>query len=155
MWQYVAIAAGTAIGAKILSKSDKNHHDVVEDTYDAIEPQLPPDASIYADHLSHRDEVESPHGVVDGLTHVPDVVVKSGISNSLLIEVETADSLAENGHDAKSQLEDFSKSGYRRVLVVQQGKSDVEAVRAFLDEIEDDLDGKMHVANPETVPKLL
>lgn len=155
MWQYVALAAGTAIGAKILSNSEKDHDEVVADTYDALEPELPPDASIYADHLDNRDDIDTPHGVVDGLTHVPDVVVKSGVSNSLLIEVETADSLADNGADAKSQLDDFSKPGYRRVLVFQKGKSDVEAVRAFLDEIEDELDGQMHVAHPETVPNLL
>lgn len=145
----IALGAGAVI-AYLLHDDDPDHHDVVEATYDALNEAAPADATVYADHVDHAP---NPHTAVDGLEKIPDVVVKSGIGNSMLIEVETADSLENSPAEAKEQLIDFSKRGYRRILVVPKQHED--AAREFADKIEDDLPGEYYLAAPGTVANLL
>lgn len=150
MWPAIAAVGGAIAVAKILS-SDADHDDVVSDTVGALEAEAPSDASIYADGV---DGVPSPHGEVDGIVeHVPDVVVKSGVANNLIVEVETADSLEERDGDARSQLREFSTRGYRRVLVVPDG--DGEQMAAFMEDVNERIDGTIHTATPEDVAELL
>lgn len=155
VWQLVVAGVSVFVGLKYLSESEKSHDEVVEETYNRLSEATPNDATVYADHLTHRSDVPNPDGKVDGVSKVPDVVVKSTQSNSLIVEVETADSLAERPAKAKAQLQDFSTAGYRRVLAVPEGKSDVEAVREFLGAIEDDLNGKIYLATPDDVTEFL
>lgn len=152
--QYLLPAGVAALALKeMLSSTDADHDTVVENTYDALEGQLPADANIYADHLSHRSEIDNPRGEVEDLTHVPDVVVKAGSVNSLLIEVETGKSLAEKGADAKEQLDDFRKSGYRCVLVVPEDAATLEGNDTHVEGF-DQLEG-VYVRTPSTVADLL
>lgn len=141
-------------GAVLLNRSEKDHDDVVEDTFDELAAAVPRDANVYADHLSHRGDVLNSQGEVNGLTHIPDIVVKAGSVNSLLVEVETADSLKNEPHKAREQLTDFSKSGYRRVLVISE-KVDDDVVQNFVDETRNQIGGEIYVATPSTVTNLL
>jgi len=116
VWQYVI--GGALVGAAVLLDSDEDHHDVVQQTVNNLEPELPEHASLYADHLG--DGYPNPRGAFTGIDnapedHIPDVVVTSGIKNNLIIEVETGDSIEESSSAAKSQIDDFSIPGYRRV----------------------------------------
>lgn len=79
VWQYIAGAA--LIGAAALISTDEDHDDVVQNTVNNLESQLPEDATLYADHLDgdHPD----PRGAFTDLDnapedHIPDVVVTSG-----------------------------------------------------------------------------
>lgn len=147
-----AVVAGGLIGAAILWQSSPMDHDeTVQATYDELNAVVPADATVYADHI---DGAPNPHGEVKGLTHVPDVVVKAGSANSLIIEVETADSLENSRSEARSQLKDFSTPGYRRMLVVPPSEEDKEAVTSFLEEF-DTLSGELYLAAPETAPDYL
>lgn len=150
----IAIGALGLLGLKLLSGSDPEHHDVVEETYESLEGATPNSATVYADHLPDRD-VPHPRNAVDGLTHIPDVVVKSGITNSLLVEVETATSLADSPTEAKRQLADFSKQGYRRLLVVPEGQENDDAVQKFVADIEGSIDGDIHLTAPSSVATYL
>jgi len=49
VWQYVI--GGALVGAAVLLDSDEDHHDVVQQTVNNLEPELPEHASLYADHL--------------------------------------------------------------------------------------------------------
>lgn len=85
VWQVVAVAGGVLFAAsELLGESEQDHNEVVEETYEELRAEVPRDATVYADHLSHRD-IPNPEGEVDGLTHVPDLVVKSGVASNLII----------------------------------------------------------------------
>lgn len=127
-----AVVASGLIGAAILWPSSAiDHGETVEATYDELVSAVPEDATVYVDH---HDGAPNPNGEVSALTHVPDLVVKAGSANSLIIEVETTDSLENSRSDARSQLEDFSTPGYRRMLVVPPSEEDTEVVEEFLDD---------------------
>lgn len=148
VWQYAAVVAVGYGALKLLGSSEVDHDDVVEESYTKLAQAAPHDATIYADHI---DTGPNPRGEIDGLSRIPDLVVKSGIANSLIVEVETAESLIEEAADARAQLVDFSTSGYRRVLVVPDDETAVEAAR----ELVADIEGTVHLANPGTVEELL
>jgi hypothetical protein len=145
-----AVVAGLALGAILSDSSPMDHHDTVEATYDELTDKTPSDASVYADHMG---AAPSPHGEIDGLSHVPDVVVKSGVAQNLFIEVETANSLADNASEARSQLRDFSTRGYRRLLVVPPSEEDTEAAKKFLGGA--DFDGQVYLAVPTGASEFL
>ncbi|ELK56219.1 MULTISPECIES: hypothetical protein [Haloferax] len=155
VWQIAVAAGGIALASKVLGESSADHHDVVEQTYDALVDEVPETATVYADHLSHRDKIPNPEGEIDGLTRIPDVVVKSGYANSLIIEVETADSLQNEPSEALEQIQDFSVSGYRRVLVVPNGKSDAEELEGFIEQYDEQISGKYYVSTPGDVAEFL
>lgn len=156
VWPYL-IAGAAGLGL-LLKSTDKDHHDVVEDVVDELEDEVPRDATIYADHVD-RDDLPNPRGaftnIDDEPDHVPDVVVKSGLRNSLIIEVETGDAIDQNGSEAKEQIDDFSISGYRRVLVVPEADFDAVHVEEFTDDLDVDLGGDVYVATPSGVTDLL
>jgi len=143
------LGGATAVGL-LLHDSDPDHDDVVETTYEQLKGASPENAKVFADHV---DDAPNPRGEVDGLDHVPDVVVKSRVANSLLVEVETEDALENSPTEAKQQLQDFSKSGYRRVLVVPQAHS--ESAEEFAEKVEDDLPGEYYLSTPKKVTQLL
>lgn len=151
VWQGVVALGILAVGAKLLGSSELDHDDTVQETYDALTGAVPTDATIYADHIA---DGPNPRSALDGLEHVPDIVVKAGSVNSLIIEVETADSLEHVRAKARKQVKEFRRRGYRRVLVVPPGKEDVEAVQEFIDEFEK-LDGQLHLCTPDSVVDLL
>lgn len=151
-WQAVAAVGALAWGAKkLLGSSDLDHDETVQATYDALVDAVPADATVYADHIT---DGPNPRSAVPGLSHVPDVVVKAGSVNNLIVEVETADSLEQARATARQQVAAFSKRGYRRILVVPPGKEDVDAVREFLEEFAD-LDGQLYLSDPDSVTQFL
>ena len=156
VWQYVI--GGALVGAAILLDSDEDHHDVVQQTVNNLEPELPEHASLYADHLGN--DYPNPRGAFTGIDnapedHIPDVVVTSGIKNNLIIEVETGDSIKESSSAAKSQIDDFSIPGYRRALVVPGADFDAVHVDEFEEHLDEEIDGEFYVATPEGVVDLL
>lgn len=147
-WPAAAVVGGLIGAALLWPSSSMDHDETVQATVDELEAVAPADATVYADHI---DGVPNPRGEVDGLTHVPDVVVKAGSTNSLIIEIETVDSLREAQAEARSQVRDFRKQGYRRVLVVPSGQADDETVTSFVE----DSEGVLNVATPKTIADLL
>lgn len=148
----VVVVGGAALYSIFKESEPRDHDDVVADVYERLDGTAPSNAKVFADHVDHAP---NPHGEVGGVDkHVPDVVVKSGLANSLIIEVETADSLERDAAEARSQLREFSTPGYRRVVVVEAATSDEDSVREFVDSL-DDLDGEVYFAKPETVSELL
>lgn len=156
VWQYIGAAA--LLGAAVLLDTDKDHDEVVQETVDNLEPELPKNATLYADHLD--GDYPNPRGAFNDLSnapeqHIPDVVVTSGEKHSLIVEVETGDSIKNNDSEAKSQIEDFSIPGYRRVLVVPDADFDAVHVDEFEEQLDTELDGEYYVATPEGVTDLL
>ncbi|TKX87627.1 hypothetical protein EXE43_02190 [Halorubrum sp. SS5] len=150
--------AAALVGAAIVLDTDEDHDDVVQSTVDNLEPELPEHASLYADHLD--GDYPNPRGAFADIDnapedHIPDVVVTSGIRNNLIIEVETGDAIDGNSAEAKSQIEDFSIPGYRRVLVVPE--ADFDAVRGdkFEQQVGKEIDGECYFATPDGVVDLL
>lgn len=146
---WTLLLGGAAVGL-LLHESDPDHDDVVETTYEQLKKASRANAKVFVDHV---DGAPNPRGEVDGLDHVPDVVVRSGAANSLLVEVETGASLKNSPTEAKRQLQDFSKSGYRRVLVVP--KADSDTAEEFAGKVEDDLPGRYYLSTPKQVTELL
>lgn len=155
VWPYIIGAAGIGY---LLSRSDKDHDDVVEETLEQLEDAAADDATIFADHVD-RDDIPNTRGAFTHLDdepdHHPDVVVKSGIDNSLIVEVETGDALENNGGEAKDQIDDFSISGYRRVLVVPGADFDSKHVKEFSEDLDEQLSGNVYLATPSGVTDLL
>lgn len=149
VWQAV-IAAGIAYG--VLKSGTLDHDETVQSTYDTLQGEVSSDTTIYADHI---DDGENPRGEVDGLSKVPDIVVKSGSENNLIVEVETADSLADRRSEARKQLRDFSKRSYRRVLVMPPSQEDHDAVKQFVQTEFEELDGELYAATPEGINEYL
>jgi hypothetical protein len=153
------LGAATALaGVAIILDTDEDHDDVVQKTADNLEPKLPEYASLYADHLD--GDYPNPRGAFNDVQnapedHIPDVVVTSGLKNNLIIEVETGDAIDGNSAEAKSQIEDFSIPGYRRVLVVPDADFDAVHVDEFEQQLGEEIDGECYFATPEGVTDLL
>ena len=146
------------VGAAVLLDSDEDHHDVVQQTVDNLEPEMTEHGSLYADHLD--GDYPNPRGAFTDTEngpeeHIPDVVVKSGVKNNLIIEVETGDSIEDNSSAAKSQIEDFSVPSYRRVLVIPDADFNAVHVDEFEEHLDEEIDGEFYVATPEGVVDLL
>ncbi|WP_135306302.1 hypothetical protein [Haloarcula amylovorans] len=144
--------AGTVAAAYVLnrlSKSDRDHDDVLEETYHAVEAAVSTNASIYVDHID-VDAEGNTRSATPGNDHVPDLVVKSFADNNIVVEVETGDSL---DGDALDQLEDFAKPGYTRVLVVPDSAVD-DGVH-LIEEFTDGSTENIVVCGPSDVAKLL
>lgn len=146
-WQYAVAAGLGALGVKALL-SELSHDETVQATYDRLERAATRDATVYADHI---DDGPNPRGELDSVDHIPDIIVKAGSANNLIVEVETVDALREARVEARSQMRAFRKQGYRRVLVVPSGQADDEAVTSFIE----DSEGVLNVATPKTIADLL
>jgi len=115
--------AGTVAAVAVLdrlSSTEKDHDDVLEDTYQAVESAAASRSSIYVDHIN-VDADGNPRSALPGEDHILDLVLTGFADNNLVVEVETADTLDQTALD---QLADFSTKGYRRVLVVPDGAVD-------------------------------
>lgn len=113
---------------------------------------------MYANYLG--GDYPNPRGAFNNLEsapeeQIPDVVVTSGQKNNLIIEVKTGNSIEKNGSEAKSQIDDFSTPSYRRVLVVPGVDFDAVHVDEFEEQIDEDIDGNVHVATLSGVIRLL
>ncbi|WP_338756525.1 hypothetical protein V9T20_12940 (plasmid) [Halobacterium salinarum] len=130
------VVAGGLLALKaldeLLSETDADHNDVLRDAYEHVEQATTEKASIYVDHLN-VDADGNPRDATPGDDHVPDLVVSQYHGQSLVIEVETGDTL---DGSAKSQLEDFKTPSYKRVLVVPDAA--VSDGTAFLEEFQGD-----------------
>jgi hypothetical protein len=149
VWQY---AVAGAVIYKALSAGEMDHDETVQATYETLSREVSSHATVYADHIT---DGENPRGEIDGLTHVPDLIVKSGVDTNLIVEVETAASLESNPGEAESQLRDFSTSGYRRVLVIPPSESEAESVESFIENEFDAMPGKLYMATPDGVTEYL
>lgn len=146
------IAGGIAVGAlhKLLSDSDADHNDVLEDTFEAVERETAETTDVYVDHIDDRVDADgNTREATPGTNHRPDLVVSGFADRNLVVEVETHDSL---DGDAEDQLEDFKTQGYTRVLVVPDGVVDGGA--KFLEGIDADTENVV-VAEPDSVTNLL
>jgi len=147
-----AIAGTLALGAlhELLSDSDADHHDVLEDTYETVARETAETTSIYVDHIDDRVDADgNTRTATPGSNHRPDLVVSGFADRNLVVEVETADTL---DGDAESQLEDFKTQGYTRALVVPDGT--VDGGTQFLDGLDADTENVV-VTEPSSVADLL
>lgn len=151
IWEAVAVVGAIVVGARLLWPSRLDHDETIQRTYDILEKNVPTDATVYADHIA---DGPNPRGELDGVNHVPDVIVKSRRANCLIIEVETAASLSANYSKARTQVQGLRKRGYRRVLLVPSGETTSDPVRSFVEEF-DSLDGELYLATPDSVCNLL
>ena len=127
---------------------------MVEQTADELASATAHDATVYADHLPNR-EFPNPESSNVGNDHIPDVVVTSGLAQNLVVEVETKSSLDDESEAAESQLEDFARPVYRRVLVVPDDAVDESVVSEFEERLNEEVSGTIHVETPSTVASLL
>jgi len=141
------IAAGYVLDR--LSNSNKDHDEVLRDTYQAVSSAATAESSIYVDHID-VDTAGNPRSAAPGTAHIPDLVLTGFEDNNIVVEVETGDSL--NG-DALDQLEDFSKPGYTRALVVPD--SVVDDGIQFIEEYTDTATANIVVCGPSDTPELL
>lgn len=148
--QLAAVGAVAYGGAKAVEYLNTSEHDrALKKTYKQLESAAS-DATIYVDHID-VDAAGNPEGVLD-INRVPDLILHNQQSANLVVEVETADSLQDARAEARAQLQAFASPGYRRVLVVPEGASEV-AVNAVQDwPIDED---NIYVANPSTVADAL
>lgn len=144
--------AGLAVKGVYDSWTTSNHDKAVQKAYDKLSAAANADTTVYADHIS---DGPSPNGAVTGIEGIPDLVVKSGTQNSLLIEVETAKSIDENPVHAKQQLYRFQKRGYRRVLAVPAGDEKLNGVQQWVGTIDEELDGNLWAVRADSVHDLL
>jgi len=144
------IAAGAVAVSAWLLSGEPEHGDVVDATYDELASEVAASATVYADHV---DDAPNSEAEIDGVSHVPDVIVKSAVDNNLVIEVETEGGLEDDPQHALEQLNDFSTAGYRRLLVVPEAHA--EAGEAFVEEYGDELSGQYYLASPATVTEFL
>lgn len=135
----------------LLGSASRGHDGTVQQTYDALKPAVPVDATVYADHI---EAGPNPRGELAGVSHVPDVLVKSRTANSLIIEIETATSLSRNRLTARRQVAGLRKRGYRRVLIVPPGDRGLEAVQRFCEAFQS-RDGPLYFSTPSAVTDLL
>lgn len=147
-----AIAGG--IGAKVLydllSESEADHDDVLEEAYNELDAAKASETDLYPAHIHNRSGVNGaghPRGELPNTSHVPDLLVKGFVDNNLAIEVETGSSLDQ---DAIDQLEDFATSGYTRILVVPD-----EALDDGARFVEESLEETVYVARPSDLPDFL
>lgn len=109
-----AAAYGAVKGIEYLTTTE--HDRALKKAYKVADKYTDSSATIFVDHVTDQP---TPHGAVDGLTQVPDMVIRGNPDvPNVIVEVETADSLDRAYADARSQLEDFRTRGYRRLLVV-------------------------------------
>lgn len=150
------LAAGAAVAGTYtllkLFESDADHDTIVEETATNLAYQLPPDGTLYADHI---EEYPNPREVAADLdlAHVPDVVVRAGSVSNLMVEVETDGSLDGGASEAKRQLEAFATRGYKNVLVVPDVDTDV--VSEFEAQLNEELSGTIYVETSTSVTNLL
>ncbi|MBO4248392.1 hypothetical protein IL252_11260 [Halomicrobium sp. IBSBa] len=141
------IAAGYVLDR--LSKTNKDHDDVVEETFQAVSGAAHPNSSIYTDHID-VDADGNPRSATPGTDHVPDLVLEGFEDNNIVVEVETGDSL---DGDALEQLADFSEPGYTRTLVVPDSVVD-DGVQ-LIDEFTESSSANIVVCGPSDTPELL
>lgn len=134
---------------KKLTESEQDHDDVLRETYEVLNSAARADYNLYVDHID-VDCDGNPREATPGDNHVPDLVLTSFVDNSLVVEVETNGSL---DSEAFSQLEDFSKSGYTRVLVVPDDVVDDGA--QFVEEYHDGDAEDIVVCGPSDITDLL
>lgn len=148
------LALATVVaGSKVWESLTTTRHDkAVKEAYNNLTYVAAQDTTVYADHISAGP---SPRGTVEGVEGVPDIVVKSGSQNNLLVEIETAQSIENNPVHAANQLKDFSKKGYRRVLAVHSSDANTELVRDWISSIDKKLEGELHSARTDNVHNLL
>lgn len=125
------------------------HDRVLKKSFKAAKRSTSDAATLYVDHI--KDDVESPAGVVADINGVPDLIVHEPHGRSLIVEVETSESLQDQPGHAVEQLEDFATRGFKRVLVVPDNGEDV--ANAFVED--HDLDGAVVVATPGEIPTLV
>lgn len=136
---------------RLIRGSEKDHMNVLEDAYRSLDDATEK-GTLY---LAHQDEVDidtdnHPKGELPDTDHVPDIIYTRFEGASLVVEVETGDTL---DSDALAQLEDFSTPGYKRVLVVPD--SAVEDGIQFLKETADGNRQEALVCGPSELPEAL
>jgi len=144
----IAASISLAILQKLSSSEPAPHDEILEQTHEAITAATDSTVSVVSDHGVGDDE---PNGdlAVDGIEGRPDLVARAFDSANLIVEVETAEALANRTDHISEQLDGFRKEGYRRVLVVP------EMVTSAADTLAEELEGEVTVATPDQVTELL
>ncbi|MFC7079178.1 hypothetical protein [Halorussus caseinilyticus] len=143
--------AGGVIGA-ILAAGDEDydHNVLVTETFDTATNATPSDTSVYVDHVEPPGAAGNPDGELDGVSHVPDVLVQGFAAPNTIIEVETPTAIANDPDHILDQLDDFRVPSYQRILVVPEPV--VEDATRF---VEETVEGPVDVATPDSVSKYL
>ena len=140
------VLGGAAVVGWLTSDSEPEHDELLEQTYDAVDAATDDSVAISAEHGVGDGEGTRD---IDEINGWPDMAVTGFGVSSLLIEVESADALAEKPGEVIEQVDGFRKSGYSRVIVVHSSVVD------GAEELVAEIDGTVHVTTPDGVVDLL
>ena len=145
-----AITAGTVLTVfkKLRKSKPPSHDELLEQTHRAVSSNTDTSVSIASGH-GVGDDDSNGDLAVDGIEGRPDLVARAFDSANLIVEIETAQALANRTDHIADQLDGFRKEGYRRVLVVP------EMVTSAADTLAEELEGEVTVATPDQVTELL
>ena len=147
--QAIAAVGAAAVGKHAYDKYTTSTHDWhLRKACKTAQKVTNDTASVYVDHVD--DDVTADGncaGVLDA-EYIPDLIVQDFAGPSLVVEVETAQSLSDEPAHAAAQLSAFATPGYTRVLVCD----DVEQGEQFVNNYE--LDG-VRVAEATDVDRFL
>lgn len=143
-----AIVGGVLGGA--FGSQEEKHKELIRQTHYNLLDQTSSSAKHHVDHIDpDGSEPGNTQNVLDGVEGKPDLVVTDPGNMNLIIEVETWKGIQDDPQHALSQLEDFRKRGYERLLVAPENEMDkiVEWVEKHLQE--DNIEGtKPTIASP-------
>lgn len=143
--------AGGVIGAILAAGDEDYDHDaLVTETFDTVADATPSNTAIYVDHVEPPGVAGNPDSELDGVSHVPDVLVQGFATPNTIIEVETPTAIADDPDHILDQLDDFRVPSYQRVLVVPEPV--VEDATTF---VEETVEGPVNVATPDSVSNYL
>lgn len=144
----ITAGIGLALFQKLSSSEPPSHDELLEQTHKAVTAATDATVSVVADHGVGDSDTDGDLAV-DGIEGRPDLVARAFDSANLIVEVETAQALADRTDHVAEQLDGFRKEGYRRVLVVP------DMVTSAAETLVEDLEGEVTVSTPEQVAELL
>lgn len=144
-----------ALAGYALGSDETTHNGTLRKTYYTLKESAP-GANIYVDHINPDGQAGGTQGVIDSLSHHPDLVFNSlpGYPN-LIVEVETAGGIKDDPDHAVSQIEEFRVQGYKRVLVVPE--RELKDIYEWVEECENRgiITSEVTLASPKRVSELV
>lgn len=130
-----AVVGGVLGGA--FGSQEEKHQELIRKTHYNLLEQTSDSATHHVDHINPDGaEPGNTQNVLKGVNGKPDLIVTDPGNMNLIVEAETWKGIQDDPQHALSQLEDFRKQGYERLLVTPEEEIDevVEWVKKHRDE---------------------
>lgn len=148
-----AVVGGVLGGA--FGSQEEKHQEIIRKTHYSLLEQTSDSAKHHVDHINPDGaEPGNTQNVLKGVDGKPDLIVTDPRNMNLIVEVETWKGIQDDPQHALSQLEDFRKQGYERLLVTpeEEIKETVGWVEEHIDK--GDIQGtKPTIASPTRLEK--